>query len=63
MMNTSKPPAFWSVRGLLGATAVGLLLTSSQAMAADPIKFGVIAEAQAIACNPAERTTPHDAPE
>src|SRR6201996_8039544 len=49
MMNTSKPPAFWSVRGLLGATAVGLLLTSSQAMAADPIKFGVIAEAQAIA--------------
>src|SRR6201999_1646179 len=49
MMKTSKPPAFWSVRGLLGATAVGLLLTSSQAMAADPIKFGVIAEAQAIA--------------
>src|SRR6201992_3276634 len=49
MMNTSKPPAFWSVRGLLGATAGGLLLTSSQAMAADPIKFGVIAEAQAIA--------------
>lgn len=49
MMNTSKPPVFWSVRGLLGATAIGLLLTSSQAMAADPIKFGVIAEAQAIA--------------
>src|ERR1700760_1113354 len=49
MMNTSKPPAFWSVRGLLGATAIGLLLTSGQAMAADPIKFGVIAEAQAIA--------------
>jgi branched-chain amino acid transport system substrate-binding protein len=43
MMNTSKPPAFWSVRGLIGATAVGLLLTSGQAMAADPIKFGVIA--------------------
>jgi len=49
MMNTSKPPAFWSVRRLLGATAIGLLLSSSQAMAADPIKFGVIAEAQAIA--------------
>ena len=49
MMNTSKPPVFWSVRGLLGATAIGLMLTSSQAMAADPIKFGVIAEAQAIA--------------
>src|SRR6201985_803063 len=49
MMNTSKPPAFWSVRGLIGATAVGLLRTSGQAMAADPIKFGVIAEAQAIA--------------
>jgi branched-chain amino acid transport system substrate-binding protein len=49
MMNTSKPPGFWSVRGLLGATAIGVLLTTSQAMAADPIKFGVIAEAQAIA--------------
>lgn len=49
MMNTSRPPVFWSVRGLLGATAIGVLLSSSQAMAADPIKFGVIAEAQAIA--------------
>ncbi len=49
MMNMSKPPVFWSVRGLLGATAIGLLLSSGQAMAADPIKFGVIAEAQAIA--------------
>src|ERR1700744_5773025 len=49
MMKTSRPPVLWSVRGLLGATAIGLLLTSSQAMAADPIKFGVIAEAQAIA--------------
>jgi branched-chain amino acid transport system substrate-binding protein len=49
MIKTSRPPVFWSVRGLLGATAIGLLLTSSQAMAADPIKFGVIAEAQAIA--------------
>src|ERR1700744_1299822 len=49
MMKTSRPPVLWSVRGLLGATAIGLLLTSSQAMAADPSKFGVIAEAQAIA--------------
>jgi branched-chain amino acid transport system substrate-binding protein len=38
------------MRGLLGATALGLLATvSGQALAADPIKFGVIAEAQAIA--------------
>jgi branched-chain amino acid transport system substrate-binding protein len=42
------------MRGLLGATAtatvLGLLATTSgQAFAADPIKFGVIAEAQAIA--------------
>jgi branched-chain amino acid transport system substrate-binding protein len=38
------------MRGLLGATALGLLATvSSQALADDPIKLGVIAEAQAIA--------------
>ncbi|WP_213771546.1 ABC transporter substrate-binding protein [Bradyrhizobium sp. dw_78] len=49
MTNTSRPPVFWSVRRLLGASAIGLLLTSGQALAADPIKFGVIAEAQAIA--------------
>ncbi len=54
MTTTSRPPVFWSMRGLLGATAtatvLGLLATTSgQAFAADPIKFGVIAEAQAIA--------------
>jgi branched-chain amino acid transport system substrate-binding protein len=50
MANTSQSPAFWSVRKLLGAAALGLLATaSSQALAADPIKIGVIAEAQAIA--------------
>ena len=54
MTMTSRPPVFWSMRGLLGATAtatvLGLLATTSgQAFAADPIKFGVIAEAQAIA--------------
>ena len=41
---------FWSLQGLLGATALGLLTTvSTQAQAADPLKIGVIAEAQAIA--------------
>ena len=37
------------VRSLLGATALGLVLGCGQALAADPIKIGVIAEAQAIA--------------
>src|ERR1700674_5623253 len=50
MTKTFRPPAFRSLRGLLGATALGLLATASgQALAADPIKIGVIAEAQAIA--------------
>src|ERR1700682_831692 len=50
MKNTSQPPIFWSLRGLLGGTALGLLaMASGQAFAADPIKIGVIAEAQAIA--------------
>ncbi len=50
MTRTSRRPAFWSLGRLLGATALGLLATaSSQALAADPIKIGVIAEAQAIA--------------
>jgi branched-chain amino acid transport system substrate-binding protein len=49
MMKTSQPPNFWSIRGLFGATALGLVMASGQAMAADPIKIGVIAEAQAIA--------------
>ncbi len=42
--------AFSSSRAFLAAAAFGLLTTvSSQALAADPIKIGVIAEAQAIA--------------
>jgi branched-chain amino acid transport system substrate-binding protein len=50
MTKSSRPPVFWSMGGLLGATALGLLATvSGQAFAADPIKLGVIAEAQAIA--------------
>ena len=50
MNKTSRSPIFWSLRGLLGGTALGLLtIASGQALAADPIKIGVIAEAQAIA--------------
>ena len=49
MTKTSRPPVFWSLRALLGATALGLLASSAPALAADPIKIGVIAEAQAIA--------------
>jgi branched-chain amino acid transport system substrate-binding protein len=50
MTKTFRPQAFWAFRGLLGATALGLLATASgQAFAADPIRIGVIAEAQAIA--------------
>src|ERR1700687_1348620 len=50
MTKTFRAPAFWSLRGLLGATALGLLATpSGHVFAADPIKIGVIAEAQAIA--------------
>src|SRR6202011_195962 len=50
MEKTSQPPVFWALRRLLGATAIGLLATASgPAFAADPIKIGVIAEAQAIA--------------
>src|SRR6201988_3934869 len=49
MTKTLHPPVSWSLRTLLGATALGLLVTSSPAYAADPIKIGVIAEAQAIA--------------
>ena len=41
---------FGQCGGLLGGTALGLLtIASGQALAADPIKIGVIAEAQAIA--------------
>jgi branched-chain amino acid transport system substrate-binding protein len=46
MTKTTRPHA---LRALLGATAIGLLAASSPAFAADPIKIGVIAEAQAIA--------------
>jgi branched-chain amino acid transport system substrate-binding protein len=50
MKKASRLPFLWSLRGLLGATALGLVATAStQALAADPIKIGVIAEAQAIA--------------
>src|SRR5882757_2628763 len=42
--------SFWTLQRFLGATALGLLATASGgALAADPIKIGVIAEAQAIA--------------
>jgi branched-chain amino acid transport system substrate-binding protein len=47
MTSTSRTPL---LRALLGATALGLVAAASgQALAADPIKIGVIAEAQAIA--------------
>jgi branched-chain amino acid transport system substrate-binding protein len=46
MTKTTRPHA---LQALLGATAIGLLAASSPAFAADPIKIGVIAEAQAIA--------------
>jgi branched-chain amino acid transport system substrate-binding protein len=46
MTKTIRP---YTLRALLGATAIGLLAASSPAFAADPIKIGVIAEAQAIA--------------
>lgn len=49
MIRTFHLP-FRTLQGFLGATALGLLATaSSGALAADPIKIGVIAEAQAIA--------------
>ena len=47
MKNNFRLP-FLTLQRLLGATALGLL-TSGGALAADPIKIGVIAEAQAIA--------------
>src|SRR5690348_14826374 len=50
MKKTSHSSVFWSLRGLLGATALALVtLTAGHALAADPIRIGVIAEAQAIA--------------
>ncbi len=46
---TAAPPSFhsWSMRAVVMATALGFGISS--AWAADPIKIGVIAEAQAIA--------------
>src|ERR1700692_1369654 len=50
MTKAPQSPVFRSIRRLLGATALGLLATaSSQAFAADPIRIGVIAAAQAMA--------------
>src|ERR1700744_4707657 len=50
MKKSSQAPVSRSLGRLLGATALGLVVTASgQALAADPIKIGVIAEAQAIA--------------
>ncbi len=51
MKKTGQSSVFWSLRSFLGATALGLLATASgPSFAAEPIKIGVIAEAQAIAC-------------
>jgi branched-chain amino acid transport system substrate-binding protein len=50
MKKTGQSSVFWSRRSLLGAAALGLLATASgPSFAAEPIKIGVIAEAQAIA--------------
>ena len=50
MKKTGQSSVFWSLRSFLGATALGLLATASgPSFAAEPIKIGVIAEAQAIA--------------
>src|SRR6201995_2978800 len=45
----NRSSVLWSLNGFLGATALGLIAAASPAYAADPIKIGVIAEAQAIA--------------
>ena len=45
----TRSPVLWSLNGFLAATALGLIAAASPAYAADPIKIGVIAEAQAIA--------------
>jgi len=50
MKKTGQSSVFWSLRSFLGASALGLLATASgPSFAAEPIKIGVIAEAQAIA--------------
>src|SRR3954451_14173919 len=47
--NKMKKPLSVALRIALGTTAAGSTFLSTQALAADPIKIGVIAEAQAIA--------------
>ena len=50
MKKTTQTPFVGSLHGIVGATALALMTTvSTQALAADSIKIGVIAEAQAIA--------------
>src|SRR5258707_4520048 len=50
MKKTSRSAVFWSLQGLLGATALGLVTTTStQALAADPLKIGVIAGGRGVA--------------
>jgi branched-chain amino acid transport system substrate-binding protein len=49
MKNISRAAVFGSLPGLFGVSALALMAVSTQALAADPIKIGVIAEAQAIA--------------
>src|SRR3954454_23820246 len=47
--NKMKKPLSVALRIALGTAAAAVLMTSGAALAADPIKIGVIAEAQAIA--------------
>src|SRR5881275_1885364 len=50
MKRKSSLPVSSTLRGLVGGTVLGLMaMAPGQAAAADPIKIGVIAEAQAIA--------------
>jgi len=50
MPNAFQPISVDTLRGLLGAVALSLpVLASGHALAADPLRIGVIAEAQAIA--------------
>src|SRR6201995_3079476 len=54
----NRSSVLWSLNGFLGATALGLIAAASPAYAADPIKIGVIAEAQAIAGASIQEATP-----
>src|SRR5438309_4708726 len=50
MKRKSSLPVSSTLRGLVGGTVLGLMaMAPGQAAAADPIKIGVIAEAQAVA--------------